>query len=146
MHPWKICHWTLCRFWSKTTHSHLALITPVSQLYFGESISPFMPRIWSWLLLCTIIWYLLSQILWRNRPEIKNISNSGEISLDARIGQKTWGLSLADVSGNETILLDGTNINIFREGCTKQKPENVWSFAKPPSARSASKMNNWTCF
>ena len=40
MHTWKDLSSTLCRFGLKDyTLSRLALITPVSQLYFGESIS-----------------------------------------------------------------------------------------------------------
>ena len=33
-------------------------------------------------------------------------------------------------------------MNYLREGCTKQKPEKVWSFAKPGGVSEGSKMPN----
>ena len=38
---------------------------------FGESMFSFIPRIWSMNDFMYIFWYLLVQILWRNRPEIQ---------------------------------------------------------------------------
>ena len=71
MHPWKN-RYELCVGSGRRLHTlPSGTWYPRLPTLFGESMFSFIPRIWSMNDFMYIFWYLLVQILWRNRPEIQ---------------------------------------------------------------------------